>query len=789
MADFCIPRVKVNELKNAVTSGAIPIDTFSDMQSTERFNILSKYLEKDMARKMNADFELALVKNGMKKWADKYFTVQQKKTQKGAYQRTIEKIDKLDQLGALDKFSADSVLSRDGFAGDLVAEKMKVALTPGQVKYIYEQATKVEELSKVKSNTGNFTDAYLKEKTALDKYILKLRPAPVLAIAANNARANLLTFPSATLNIIANIPLGITGKLTRMAATGKVIGVNSKLQVEMFKEDMGLWARHGVDTVRITEINPSGDMRIGEEFTHTEGDDWYRKSSGLYQNAVFTWGMGAADKVSADYAFYDNLSAFSEKLAESEGNKGTYIKSRGAELMIDANRVDPQTDEGKVLRLVAQTDAFLSTITERTSKKHPNLGHKKTVELVARIRKELDDTYPQLKLGTWTVPFLVQPGNIVVRSVEASTGYGLLRGLIELGPAINELKQNNNPVPLYRSLHRISESGFALTFAALLVYGLDPDDFIPDYLLASPKEHQMVKAKNATYNSIRIGDWYISLDYFSLMAPALVGMLYARRFDIAKEPGKVAVGYASGVMGAASRLPGWVELSKLMGDGLEALNQTNDPTKGIATFLSSLVASVVSRNILAVSTLSKVSQATGSPRTAMYGDIIEQTMKGVPFLDQLLPEKIDPVTGEKMTSKGLVALFLGGGRVTKTSSNPVINEIERLAKTNMAPALANIGYSSSRMRELKEQIGDKKFQEALMEFGREYSRRAEDLIETLTYKNLPDEKKMKALNDLRSGASSTSVLEKILRKYGYKKSKGAATPKGATTPTYRPIPR
>ena len=63
----------------------------------------------------------------------------------------------------------------------------------------------------------------------------------------------------------------------------------------------------------------------------------------------------------------------------------------------------------------------------------------------------------------------------------------------------------------------------------MLAYAFDPKDYVPSYESLSPSEREIYKQKGAVFNSLRVGDKYISLDYLGVLGMPVAAYLNAQR--------------------------------------------------------------------------------------------------------------------------------------------------------------------------------------------------------------------------------------------------------------------
>jgi hypothetical protein len=732
--EFCIVKPIADKIKKDIADGKLSFDDLMT-SSTERHAIFSRYMPEELAHSVNGEFEKALTskqKAALQEWVTKTF--KQSEQENPVYQSTLKKINELDQMGTLNPSNIDDYLY------DLVAEKMGISLSPEELTQVSQRATNLQKLSETRSPNGGFTLEYWKEKTAMDDFIQGLNPTHGLRIATSVVgRANLLGIPSMVTNITANVTPAATMAITRRIYAGRITGKNSKLAGEMWKEAHDIYMKTRVDVTRMDELNPRGELRMGEQVTHTKGEGELRKVADVYSDVIYNFMQGYPDYASASAAFYDSLNLYADKMVAKMGIKGQEAVTKAAELMKDANRVDALTAEGQLLRKLSIADARYSTFTEKG----------KFGELALGIRKVIDNATGDWMAGEFSMPFVKQPANSVQRAVEAS-GIGGVRAVVSDFPqAIRAIKKGDasGQLMLQNATRRIVESGFGMSFALALVYGINPDDFIPEYSVASPKDRELVNAKNATYNSVKIGGKYISLDYFGVLSAPLVGWLYARKFG--NNLSEKAVAYGQGVIGQASRTPGVSELSDMVGSIIESGQRSENIYKALESNAGNLISSIIARAIPASGTISNIDKGTDVQRQSK-NDFISKIVSSVPFLRRILPEKINETTGEVKQNENLASVILFGARVKTAENDPVVMEIQRLTDVGSSPALQNIEYSSKQIKGIQDKYGEKILQEAIKYYGEHFNTKVTKLIQGYSYKKMNDEDKMKAINSIRS---------------------------------------
>ena len=745
MANICIPKETADRMKKAVRNGDISVKDLYEMTSEQRQGVFKQFASKDLAEKINAGFEAAMVskqKLALKSWAERTFTPKEKN--QSPYQNVLRKIEKLDKLGVLTPQNSESYLS------DLVADKLGVSVSVEEVKTITEKAKKLDETYHRKTDDGLPPDEYWKALRDMEDYTRSLTPTPRLRVATSviGRGTMLFSLKSPIVNIVSNTVQGFIQGLNRRVSSNTYKGLNGEYAISYVKRVNNIYQSSGYDISRMESVSDPRLVR-GEEITHSEGLGGVRRVGRWYEDVVFKQLMGAPDVAASSVAFADSADLASTKIAQQEGLTGEKAKTRALEIFKDAILIKPTTVLGEVVRGQAIADARYSTYTNKG-------GYS---DLAMAIRTALNKASGNIRLGDQLMPFVKTPANVVQVGVDTA-GLGFYRGFYKLPEAMRRLKVGDRE-PMNEVVKLFVQSGLGLTLATVLLFMIDPDDFVGDYDSLSPKERDLARLKGAPYNSIRFGDRYISLYYFGPLASPLVGLIYARKYGD-NLPEKIYQ-YHLGVGKQILQVPGLTEFSDLVG-GIRDAVQRKDIVKTGEGLFDEAVGYIRARMIPAI--VNDFAKGVDPVIRTTGGEPISKLKSSIPGLRQTLPPVISQVTGEEVESTGFFMSLLFGGRFGTVKEDNVVREIMRLSDAGNAPTISNIEYASSRMMALKEQIGDDKFQEALKFFGREYGEKAKRIIDGGKYKKEDDEGKKKELNSVRDDA-----LEKTLKRFRYKKPK------------------
>lgn len=760
---FCLTKQLADNLKAAAVRGEINVSEMYNMTSEQRASLFEKWVDKKTAGSINAGFEEAMVsdqKSALKKWAEKTFTGGEKA--RAIRKDVFDKIDRLNELGVLNPKNADNFLS------DLVATDLGVKVTAAEASTIAEKTRNLEELYKTESEFGTPTIEYFKARQDIENYLKSLNPSSRLKVATSviGRGSMLFSLKSPLLNIESNtVQAFLTAAERRLRGfqvtkTGNQIklssnlsGVNGDYAVKYMKYVNKVYQESGYDITRMFDLKSDTLIR-GENITTSEGAGKTRKIGRFYEDVVFKQLMGAPDVAFSSFHFADSANLFSTKLARSEGLKGDALKARATELFKDSTRIDPKTKEGKVIRDQAIADAQYATYTNNTW----------ATELSMKIRSALNDISGDVRMGDQLMPFVKTPANVIKVGLDYS-GVGIpvdiiyktakILGDVKAGKNVSEsIKTNMTGLGL-----TFVRGGLGFALASAIASLFEPDDYIGEYPI-STKEQELLRLKNATTNSVRIGDKWVSLDYFGALGTPLVGIMSAKKYGKGGASDYI-FNYVTGVAKQSIKIPG-LDIAKNTYDSIDKAKY-NSLGDNVFALEKALVDYARSRTIPAfITDVGKVLDKY--ERVSEKKSLIEPLQASIPVWRQQLPVKTT-VLGEKVETEGLSTLLFGS-RVKSVKSNAVVDEISRLGETGNLPSITDYATTSPRFKELKAQIGNEKFAEAQQYLGEQFYKKLDVKLSSYSYKHMTDEKKAAAINEIK-----LNLLEITLRKYGYKKPK------------------
>lgn len=767
---LCIPPQLSKRLKDAVRAGSFDIAKLYEMDSAKRRETFAQYTDEATGTFLNKEFEKAIVssqKEALNDWVKATFSTVQKKSP--AYDQVLEKIKKLDEMGVLGRNSQP-------FLEDLVAQKLGLTLTGPELEGIRIRAQKLEDTYKKITALGDPTQNrkaqldYFKQLKETNDYVAGLNPAHALEIATSIiGRGNLLfRLSSAAINVISNTAWGSYQAVERRILSGSIGGLNSKFARDYVKNVLEVHQKTGFDLSRMRSLEDEQKVR-GEHVTTSEGPGLTRRVARFYEDIVFKQLMGAPDVLGSALAFSDSANIESTLIAmRNEKLTGPDAKARALSIFKDASRVDPQTLEGVVVREKAVADAQQSTFTNDSTTARVALG----------IRDLINKASGDLTLGDQLMPFVKTPANIVQAGIDVggftTVPMFFVRGLKTMHSMYKGNTFNEAAAEEFKGFAaKAARAGLGFALAAALSFMFNTDDFIGAY---DPKEAGLVGLKRGVNNAIKLGGMWVSLDYFGPVASAFVGMMYARKYgtDITSTAFNFYRGGASQIV----NVPGFDTVQSLISgaaDFVSGQTQVQDLPGDAAQNVVDFITQRMTPGI--VSDFAKMTDAF--ERTTKGQGLFAQFVAEIPILREGLPAKTDAFGDPVKTQPAFDQLFFGS-RVKVGQDTPIIEELDRLSRTNNLPSLTKIEDNSTRLPELLKQKGQASYDKAVANFYTQFKTDLGRMITTgsltrvsaagnsvtYSYKNKSDEEQKAAITKLKG-----DVLDSVLAKAGYKAPK------------------
>lgn len=750
---FCIPKNIADKLKDSALKKEWTIESLYDMSSSERRDLFKKYGNDEVAREINKGFEKAIAsaqEESLSKWVKSTLGVFDGKDVK---LRLNEKIKKIADLGMLDKDNENAFLE------DLVSEKLGLNVTQKETIKISELAkdldAKFEKMGREvkvdidnKESINNFI-AFFESQSNMDKYLQSINPSSRTKVMLSTIGRGVMlaSVKSPLLNIISNTVFGTSELLTKRIATGlRLKGANTGMIKDYMKLAVKIYNKTGYDITRTMGFDDLSRI-LGEKAVRTQGPGTIRKAGRIIEDVIFKKTLGVPDITAASVHMVDTADLLSTTIAKKEGLTGDALKSRAREIMKDALNLNPTTNEGKLIRGRAVEDAVYATLTNKG-----NLS-----DLSLKIRESLDKVPMAPGLGEYLIPFAKTPAN----AIEAQLDYAGV-GAIKALKNIIKYKQTGDTDLLVRSVRQATRAGVGIVGGILLVSALKPDDYIGDYP-SNPKERALLSQKNATPNSVKIGDKYVSLAYLGPYASVITGYLKADKFS--NMSAEQLLDYGKTLVSNAKSTPGVGEVEDLFNTVTENIKKGQDAEAMKEDLLNGIAKGASSRLIPGlVGDLAKMFDEY--ERKVDYKQPMSVIQANIPGWRNSLEPKESP-TGEKKKTEPDYSQLLFGARVKDANQDTVTKELTRLDKvggTSSLPALSDPrNTGNSRFSKLKEQKGILIQTYAYQDFTKATKSRWEKTINSREYKKASEEDRTKMLNDIRN-----EEIDNIFKKSKYK---------------------
>lgn len=603
---------------------------------------------------------------------------------------------------------------------------------------------KIDELSRSIENTldetGNPSIQTWAKINEVNNLVESLSPSPALQIATSivGRGVMLASVKSPVLNIISNSENILTEMLVRRAintidggATQSAVDRNVVTEYLRYANDVYRASGYNVST---TQNLDTTTVTLGEQRISTQGKGRFREFARGVETGVFKYLMGYPDSISKDIVFSDSASLEATSIAKNEGFDGKGLTDRATELFKDAARVEPLTEEGRIIRDKAIREANVTTYTNDTMFSKFALG----------IRETLNNVTGNVRLGDQLMPFVKTPANVVALGLEYSAG--LAYALPNLPVIIKDIRTGNLSQKSRRAIKASVRNGMGIVLAMLIAMSFEPDDYTPEYDALTPSERRLAMEKGAVFNSIRIGNKYVSLDYFGPLAFPLTAVLSSRR-----NSNNYLYEYAKGTASQLMKTPGLKEFSNLIDDiDMSVKRKPEDTAKALGNFFIDYVRA---RTIPAF--VNDIAKMMDSVDRETSGGMLDKAQASIPGVRQLLPEKYTTTSKMPKKTESAISILLFGSRVKTANINRVVYEIDRLYKNDARVTITDV-TRSGKLSDLNEE----KQQRVRKEFAKRYYDRVYKLVSSRTYRRKDDEQKANAINKVRR-----TIIEDLKKKY------------------------
>ena len=688
--------------------------------------------------------------------ASEYAEKLEKNTDKGAVIKDLNTKIKSISGKQIELFQKESVIGKTYDAvydeiGRWIEECFDVGISVDEMNVLSEKTEGLvrEFQAGLRPGENPSVEAMAKIKE-MRETVAAMNPTNWLSLAVNSyGRAAMLSSPkSAILNILSNAETYATEAIVRRVVSGSYEkAVDPAVIKDYLKYDFDVYQKSGVmmSVVRPEEIIDPARRLLGENVMSSAGDGNFRKSVRFMERLVFNWGLGAPDAKAKALSFVDNAALEATKTAKAEGLSGQALTKRATELFKDACLYQPMTADGISIRNNSINAAEVATFT--------NNG--KIAEMSSKVRNLINAATGKARLGDFVMPFVKTPANVVSLGMEYSFGLGTAALHI---PQILADVRAGTLSDVSRNVIRSSiRNGVGIALAALIASLFDPDDYISSFALASQKERDLVRFKNGVYNSIKIGNKYVSLDYFGPLAAPLVGWFEAKKARGLVE--KIA-SFVKAAGAQLSNVPGIKELSALTGWVDKAVSQPTEKT--LEDLWNGTADQILARTVPAI--ISDVAKIVDPYERVSQDGIVGALASKIPGARQNLTAKADISTGREKRSENALSVLLFGARVKTAADNAMAREFKRLGDVGETPQLSDVARSFRGLTDKgKAQIRMEFVKGFVNQWGNKvdgYSNRVSRLIGSADYQAKTDAQKKEAINKIRK-----KMVKELKRKY------------------------
>lgn len=626
---------------------------------------------------------------------------------------------------------------------NFIEEAMGVTVTQEESDALINKA---EQLKKVWDNTldknGNPSVEGWRTLAEMNKTIEAMSPSHIMTVMSSiyGRSAMLASVKSPTLNIMSNLQNFITEGIVRRFTMGKDRSVNKDAIKEYMKYSWETYNASGFIVSGMQDVSEE-IVTLGESRPTTQGRGSLRKIAQVSENIVFKYLMGAPDAVTKDLNFIDTADLLATKIAKDEGVKD--ISARSTEIFRDAILINPATEQGKKVRAQAIEQAHIATYTNDSKISDFSLKARQWLNMIGGNK---------FKLGDVVMPFVKTPANVQMMGLEY--GFGSLYTLYKIG----DIMRNPASEVSQRAIKAAYRNGVGLFLAMMIAAAFDPDDYIPEFDNATTKDRELAKAKNAPFNSIKIGNKWVSLDYFGPLGIPLVAVLNARKgrnlTDQITNFVKAGIGQGMKIPGIKEGLAIWDSLSRTAA-------YSTTPEKAFDMVSNALLDQVRARTIPAI--VNDVAKVMDEYERDTSGSVLDKVQASIPLLREKLPQRYT-ISGKPLKTEGAASILFFGGRVKTAEDNKLVKEINKLSKKEEQPSISDV----TRYGDLRLLSPEKKIK-ARRDFYKEYAKESKKLISSSSYKKLDAGDKKKALDKIRR-----NIVKDLKEKYAkdIKREKG-----------------
>lgn len=630
---------------------------------------------------------------------------------------------------------------------DVVSDNLGIKVSSEEVAEITAQAKKIDAIQKkLGDNLGdvlnNFDDnlEFLKQKKTMDDLIKSFNPSSKIRVFSGTiGRASMLTsIKSPVLNIGSNTVNGVLEGLVRRLSRLELLGANNKLALDYVKKVNKIYQTTGYDISRAMsdDLGDIGSRVLGDKVSAVGVGGITGKVGRVAEDITFKQLMGAPDVAFSSAHFADSVNLGANKLAKGD-------KKLATEMMRDAMSLEPKTDAGRLLKAQGVLDAQYATYTNSSNISKASEG----------VRKVLNDLAPNARIGDWVMPFVKTPANVISSSLDYA-GKGAIKSLVDVVKMMRN--KNFTREGIRKASSDIVKSGLGYGGALAIASQINEDDFVGAY---DPARKQIEALRNSNSNSIRIGNKWISLDWFGPLGAPLAGIMYAKKYGGESKSGKV-IAYGKGLGRQLTRVPGVEEINDIY-DSLSKKDKEVDLGNVGKELQKTAFDQVYGR--LMPSIVGDIAKATDEyERKATT--TIEKIQSKLPIARGYLPVKKD-IFGEDIKTEPAWSTIAFGARVKTNKETEMVKKINDLVdKTGKNLSITDFETTTGKqLAEVKQKLGEDKYNQIRIEYGKELKSQLDTLMSSEDFNNSSDLEKINSINSL-----DQKIIKKVLKNYGIK---------------------
>ena len=605
-----------------------------------------------------------------------------------------------------------------------VNQQLGLGMTMEEAETITRKADDMlSSLENSKAPNGNPSVEYFVKQKDLENYANSIAPSSQARVLVSVVgRGNLLSsIKSPLTNVISNAYVGAYRSAVRRIMLGQYESIVSPELIKQNKQySWEIFRKTGYNVNNITPETPRNTI-LGEKLTHSEGEGKIRWLGRFYENLIYKWSLGAGDVIFKDYAFTDYVALKATKESGGDVNKAN-------EIFKDACLIEPQTELGQQIRDEAIQESLIAT--------YQNKGLISDKALKARQAMDFG-----VGFGEFIAPFVKTPANVVSMGLKA--GFGSVKAVAS--EIQRDIKAGKIQKPTKENIELVVQNGLGLLVASLLLGAIDDEDYMPPYALATNKDKQLAKELNIAYNSIRIGNTWVSLDYLGPLASPLVGLLQARREDGILNS---IFGYTKSGMIQSLSIPAFGNIADIFTNIQNTVRK--DGADVAAETLNDTVQAVYSRTVPSI--FSDVAKMLDKYDRETKGHEIKAK---IPLVRESLPKKVSVTSGRAESLDSPIQELLFGARAKTQVVNPVAKELQRLNNEGFGVSLTPVTQ-----RGKLSEVDDKTKEKVRQDFAKEYSKQVGNLIKSASYKRMDDEDKQQAIDKIRR-----KTVESLKKRY------------------------